>query len=113
MQLEPLLLFADANSPRKGQHAKVIVKMNSLEDGAKSPPEMRKTSDPEYVQEKEHVIVMENANEKNHNGVIKEQTLQVPRKNLRKSRTTLDADMENTSSRHFNGVPKIEQVHKI
>ncbi|XP_019423586.1 PREDICTED: methyl-CpG-binding domain-containing protein 13-like isoform X3 [Lupinus angustifolius] len=131
---------SDANSPRKGQHAKVIVKMHSLEDGAESPPEIRKTSDPDYVQEKEHVIVMENANEKNHNGVskkefnahhqfspqlsgagpvhlgnnvIKEQTLQVPRRNLRKSRTTLDADMENTSSRHLNGVPKIEQVHKI
>ncbi|KAE9597740.1 putative DNA-binding domain-containing protein [Lupinus albus] len=148
------LELSDANRSRKGQHAKVpsgvmvasvptgefVVKMHSLEDGAESPPEMRKMSDPDYVQEKEHVIVMENANEKNHNGVskkefsvhhrfsprlsgagpvhlennvIKEHTPQVPRRNLRKSRTTLDADMENTSSLHLKGVPKFEQVHKI
>ncbi|XP_061373743.1 uncharacterized protein LOC133316060 [Gastrolobium bilobum] len=89
------------------------------------------------------VNMMENANEKNHhnhsisknkefnvrhrfsprlagiepvqlaNNVINEQTLQVPKRNLRKSRATLDADMENKSSQPFNGVQEIEQVHKM
>jgi len=41
--------------------------------------------------------------------VINDQSLLVPKRNLRKNRTTLGADMENKSSQHFNGVPKIEQ----
>ncbi|PNY04952.1 methyl-CpG binding domain protein [Trifolium pratense] len=41
--------------------------------------------------------------------VTNDQTLLVPKRNLRKSRTTLAADMENKSPQHFNGVPEIEQ----
>ncbi|XP_019446599.1 PREDICTED: methyl-CpG-binding domain-containing protein 13-like isoform X2 [Lupinus angustifolius] len=146
--------LSDANSSRKGQDVKApsgvmvaavptgefVVKMHSLEDGAAICPEMEKISNPDYVQEKEHVVnVMENANDNNPgslsktelnvhhqfsprlsgtepvklaNNVIKEQT-QVPKRSLRKGRTNLDADMENTSCQHFGGVPKIENVHKI
>ncbi|CAL0312674.1 unnamed protein product [Lupinus luteus] len=117
-----------------------VVKMHSLEDGAAICPEMEKTSDPDYVQVKEHVVnVMENTNENNPdslskkelnvhhhfsprlsgtkpvklaNNVIKEQP-QVPKRNLSKSRTNLHADMEDTSPQHFGGVPKTENVHKI
>ncbi|XP_058731970.1 uncharacterized protein LOC131603604 isoform X1 [Vicia villosa] len=41
--------------------------------------------------------------------VINNQTPIVPKRNLRKNRTTLAADMENKSSQHLNGVPEIEQ----
>lgn len=44
---------------------------------------------------------------------INEQALQVPKGNLRKSRASLDANIENQSSQHFNGVPEIEHVHKM
>ncbi|CAI8619379.1 unnamed protein product [Vicia faba] len=40
--------------------------------------------------------------------VVNNQTL-VPKRNLRKNRTTLAADMENKSSQHLNGVPETEQ----
>ncbi|TKY60597.1 Methyl-CpG-binding domain-containing protein 13 [Spatholobus suberectus] len=155
---ESSLELPDANSSRKGQNANVpsgtmvasvpmvesVVKMHSLEDGAASSSEMKKTSDPgtallkneslkesekvlsaDDLQEKEHVVnMMENANEKNNsnhsisknrkefnvrhrssprlagtkhvqfaNNVINEQTLQVPKRNLRKSRNTLDVDI--------------------
>ncbi|XP_027340643.1 methyl-CpG-binding domain-containing protein 13-like isoform X3 [Abrus precatorius] len=95
------------------------------------------------VEEKEHVNMTENANEKNYsnhsisknkefnvrhrfsprlagikpvqsvNNVIDEQTLQVPKRNSRKSRDTLDVDMENKLSQHFNGVPEIEHMHEM
>lgn len=88
------------------------------------------------------VNVMGNANEKNHSNtsisknkefnvhhrssrrlagiepvqlahnVTNDQTLQVPKRNLR-SRTILDVGIKNKSSQHFNGVPEIEHVHKI
>ncbi|CAK8579153.1 unnamed protein product [Lathyrus sativus] len=41
--------------------------------------------------------------------VLNDQTPIVPKRNLRKNRTTLAADMENKSSQHLNGVPEIEQ----
>ncbi|GAU19487.1 hypothetical protein TSUD_77310 [Trifolium subterraneum] len=41
--------------------------------------------------------------------VTNDQTLLVPKRNLRKNRTTLAADMENKAPQHFNGVPEIEQ----
>ncbi|KAK2439011.1 methyl-CpG-binding domain-containing protein [Trifolium repens] len=41
--------------------------------------------------------------------VTNDQTLLVPKRNLRKNRTALAADMENKSPQHFNGTPEIEQ----
>ncbi|KAK7358649.1 hypothetical protein VNO77_00587 [Canavalia gladiata] len=47
------------------------------------------------------------------NNVINEQTLQVPKRNSRKSRNSLDVDMENKPSQDLNGVPEIEHVHNM
>ena len=47
------------------------------------------------------------------NNVINEQTLQVPKRNTRKSRTTLDVDLENKSSNRFGGVSEIEHAHEM
>ncbi|XP_057420249.1 methyl-CpG-binding domain-containing protein 13-like isoform X3 [Lotus japonicus] len=45
------------------------------------------------------------------NNVINEQTLQVPKRSLRNSRSTQDVDMGSKSSQHFNGIPdKMQQV---
>ncbi|KAK7318278.1 hypothetical protein RJT34_02977 [Clitoria ternatea] len=93
------------------------------------------------VQEKVNVVDMvENANGKTHsshrksknkefyvrhrfsprlagikpaNNVISEQSFQISNRNPRKSRNTVNVEMENKSSEHSNDVPAIELVHKM
>ncbi|XP_061337261.1 uncharacterized protein LOC133284277 [Gastrolobium bilobum] len=138
---ESTLELPDANSLKKGQDVmacsggmvssvptgKSVVKIQSLENAAAYPPKMKKTSDPDDVQEKNLIVnVMENASKTNHNNrsssknnelslaprfsprlagavpdqltnnMTNEQTLQVPKRNLRK-RNVLDADLANKS----------------
>ncbi|XP_052731083.1 uncharacterized protein LOC108347408 isoform X2 [Vigna angularis] len=137
--LDKSSLEPSANSPRKKQNANVsartkvasvpkgdsVANMHSLEDGAANSSEVKKSSDPDDLQEEERAVnAVENGNEKNHgnqsiskirkefnvpqrssprlagsksvqlvNNVVNAQTLQVPKRNLRKSRNTLDVDI--------------------
>lgn len=150
-------LFVDANDLKKGQVvtdssgmmvapvplSEPLVTNQSLENAVPHTPEMKKTSDPDDVQEKNRVVhVLEHASKKNHGNrslfktkesnvarrvsrrlsgaepdqltnVDNEQTLQVSKRNLRKSRSDLDTDLTNKSFQQLNGVLEIEPSHKM
>ncbi|XP_020216110.1 methyl-CpG-binding domain-containing protein 13 isoform X2 [Cajanus cajan] len=150
-------LFVDANDLKKGQVvtdssgmmvapvplSEPLVTNQSLENAVAHSPEMKKTSDPDDVQEKNRVVnVLEHASKKNHGNrslsktkesdvarrvsrrlsgaepdqltnVDNEQTLQVSKRNLRKSRSDLDTDLTNKSFQQLNGVLEIEPSHKM
>ncbi|KAE9606578.1 putative DNA-binding domain-containing protein [Lupinus albus] len=47
------------------------------------------------------------------NSLTNELTLQVPKRNLRKSRVALNTDLANESSQQLNGVPKFDHSHEM
>ncbi|TKY70926.1 hypothetical protein E2542_SST07220 [Spatholobus suberectus] len=154
---ESALELPDANDSKKGQDVtdssgvmvapvplrEPVVKNQSLENAAAHTPEMKKTSDPDDVQEKTHVVnMLEHASKKSHSNrslsktnesnvarrfsrrlsgaepdqltnVANEQALQVPKRNLRKSRSDLDTDLTNKSFQELNSVLEIEHLHKM
>ncbi|RDX88008.1 hypothetical protein CR513_30454, partial [Mucuna pruriens] len=153
---ESALELPDSNGSKKGQDVtdssgmmvapvplgEPVVKNQSLENAAAHTPEMKKTSDPDDVQEKNHVNMLKHASKKNHincclsktkestvarrfsrrlsgaepdqlTNVANEQALQVPKRNLRKSRSVLDTDLTNKSFQQLNGVLEVERSHKM
>ncbi|CAL0331980.1 unnamed protein product [Lupinus luteus] len=143
---ESILELPDANSSQNGQDAPVptsgsVVNTQSLQNSGSYPPEINKTSDPDDMQEKNHVT--EIASKKNRsignvskskecnvgqrfsprlagvesdqlvNSLTNELTLQVPKRNLRKTRVALNTDLANESSQQLNVVPKFDHSHEM
>ncbi|KAK7406159.1 hypothetical protein VNO78_07779 [Psophocarpus tetragonolobus] len=150
------LELSDANDSKKGQDmtdssemmvapiplGETVVKNQSLENATAFSPELKKTSDSDDVQEKNHTVnMLERTSKKKHRNcslsktkefnvarrfsrrlsgakpdqmtnVTNEKALQVPKRNLTKSTSVLDTDLTNKSSQPPNDVLEIEHLHK-